>query len=685
MKTKQLSIFFSLLLMATISFGQFADTAGLNNYIKTTIKDKRPEKVTAEQIQNALLGAAQFLTPNAVKPNVLNDSIAAALKKVEKGFDISQHGADRTGTYDVSGIVQNAINAGYRVIYAPTGKYLISNPVYLKDSVAIVGDGRANTLFKLTSNITAFNLGFVRGGKGCEFTGFSFLGSNGTDISGLQPPGAVSLSTTDQRGIFADSVNGVLVHNVGGYKMGGYVVTFKRSGYCCTYYTNTGTKGCQVSDCYFTDSYGGVLFDSVAEYSNVSGTTVNASRYGVKGLGGNNRIIGCNLSNNTYGLYLGFSSNDGHGIASGNTINHCDTILYVKDVERGFNFEGNCMGVGNISLINSNGLAFSGGFVFSSGGIKIDNCVNTTFTNVKYYLQSSPTWTVTGEAPTVIMNGKTAGALSLLDVKNVKQFDIGYDNGTATLTGATSINVPIGNVNMNSGQFKVVYGANEPIGTFDGNGNTGFSHVLMKNAGVSGAGFVGFKFQNYAGDVAWIAAGNTAAGNGYADNIALQALRGNLILSSNTGDVAIASGTLNPAYHSVFKAGGQRLLVNTTTDDAANALQVNGSAVVSGLTNTGAVYEKVTVATDADYTVTPTDHFIILPDPAATRTITLPTTPGAGQVRVLVFRSNSTSSARWNFNVTVKGLQNDITLLPNNYTTTLYGTNGVWYSTSPLL
>lgn len=54
MKKYAFSILFSVL--ASASCAQFADSTALKNYILENIKDKRPEKVTAAQIQNALLG-----------------------------------------------------------------------------------------------------------------------------------------------------------------------------------------------------------------------------------------------------------------------------------------------------------------------------------------------------------------------------------------------------------------------------------------------------------------------------------------------------------------------------------------------------------------------------------------------------------------------------------------------------
>lgn len=66
-----------LLFAATKTFAQFGDTSQLKSFVRDTIKDRRPEKVTAEQLQRAITGTASFLTPDAVKPGRLADSSTA--------------------------------------------------------------------------------------------------------------------------------------------------------------------------------------------------------------------------------------------------------------------------------------------------------------------------------------------------------------------------------------------------------------------------------------------------------------------------------------------------------------------------------------------------------------------------------------------------------------------------------
>jgi hypothetical protein len=62
-KTVLLLTFLSMLISA---FAQFSDTAQLNGFIRDTIKDRRPEKVSAAQIQRALLGLSSYTKPNAI-------------------------------------------------------------------------------------------------------------------------------------------------------------------------------------------------------------------------------------------------------------------------------------------------------------------------------------------------------------------------------------------------------------------------------------------------------------------------------------------------------------------------------------------------------------------------------------------------------------------------------------------
>src|SRR5687767_5308261 len=64
---KKIILVASLFLISAASFAQFADTSQLNTFIRDTIKDRRPEKVTAAQLQKALLGISNFLSVDTAK------------------------------------------------------------------------------------------------------------------------------------------------------------------------------------------------------------------------------------------------------------------------------------------------------------------------------------------------------------------------------------------------------------------------------------------------------------------------------------------------------------------------------------------------------------------------------------------------------------------------------------------
>src|SRR6185503_19424332 len=65
--------FIILLLFAkSTAFAQFSDTSQLIEYMRDTIKDRRPDKVSAAQLQKALLGVAQFLKPGGPADSTLH-------------------------------------------------------------------------------------------------------------------------------------------------------------------------------------------------------------------------------------------------------------------------------------------------------------------------------------------------------------------------------------------------------------------------------------------------------------------------------------------------------------------------------------------------------------------------------------------------------------------------------------
>lgn len=358
---------------------------------------------------------------------------STATKWVEVGKDVSDGwfnivrdgGADTTGATDVSPIFIAAMTAGWRNFYAPKGSFLISNQIQMKDSTTIMGAGRFATIFKLTTDIAAFKATVGLGGNQTTFRDLGFYGDYST--GGL----------TTQIGISIDSAQKILITNISGVNMGGFVVNIIQNGNCCVSYVNKAGKSNTISDSYFEANYGGVNLGERAEYNVINNCTFTLNTYGIQCSGGNNRINSNSVENNTNGLYMTGGTNNGHGVASGNTFNHNGTNLYMNGVDRGFSFvnntfsESNLATAGLIELISSSNVNFSDNIILRDT-IRTTACTKITFTNNVAYLGLVARWVnVSGDAPTVFKVGNTNNALTMRDVVNTRTLDLTMP----TLTG----------------------------------------------------------------------------------------------------------------------------------------------------------------------------------------------------------------------------------------------------------
>lgn len=393
---------------------------------------------------------------NLVIKNATRDSIGGSLITTGNGvtsferleeYNIVTHGrANKTGATDVSSIIAAAFAKGYKRIKVPKGIFLINNTIQLPDSAVIQGEGAA-TYFLLTSNITAFKIGYANGGQGSQFLDFGFLG---TKTSGAD---------SSQRAIFIDSVGKCYVHNIRAQNLGGYAVTVTNNGFNFNYTTER-LRGNIITDIYVETSLGGVLFGNLAEYNKVSNSTFFKNQRGVFNTGGNNGIHNNNIVSNTIGLYFTGGSNNAHGIASGNFLNHNNSYnIYSDGVTNGFLFDGNMIYAGSIRHENSTGMTYVGGTV-AGITVTLNNCTETVFNGVRDF---SNTWTVTGNMPTIWNVGETAGSFKLRDVVNGKTMQFNYTNGIGAFTGGRftfndSVNAPSlfgasfasGNLNISS-------------------------------------------------------------------------------------------------------------------------------------------------------------------------------------------------------------------------------------------
>lgn len=63
---------------------QLSDTADLNHYIRDSIKDRRPDKVTAKQIQTVMFGLSKFLGVQKTDTNLIKQTVHdSVLNKVK--------------------------------------------------------------------------------------------------------------------------------------------------------------------------------------------------------------------------------------------------------------------------------------------------------------------------------------------------------------------------------------------------------------------------------------------------------------------------------------------------------------------------------------------------------------------------------------------------------------------------
>lgn len=354
-------------------------------------------------------------------------------------FNVARAGGDSTGISNVSSLVQAGINAGYKVIYFPKGKWYLSSTLQLKDSVSIIGDGAA-TIIKLTGNIPAFKLSISQGGNYATIQDIMITGTYSTG------------ATTAQDGILLDSAYAVNITNVRALNVGGYGIHIKNNGYCCGTYTANATRGVDVNFCYVNSSYGGIFFESKAEYNRVTGGSYNGNVYGYRNSASGNEIVtGASFSNNTYGVYITGGGNDGHGTITGCMINHNRTPLYLSGVTRGMYLSNNNIygDWDSIQIINSSRIDIQGGYMTVNSGtgkIYYNNTSNCTITNVGGLLGITSSYSIVGTAPTVISSGQNdIPGLSFTDVKNNKRMDIIHSNGYMNIAGGqVGVNTSIG-------------------------------------------------------------------------------------------------------------------------------------------------------------------------------------------------------------------------------------------------
>jgi parallel beta-helix repeat protein len=343
-------------------------------------------------------------------------------------YNVIKGGADAGGALDVSSVVQAAINAGYKVIYFPKGIYLVNNPILLKDSITIVGDGRASVI-KLTNNVTAFICNFSSG-KNSTFRDLHFEGTY---------PGGITSDSSLQTGILVDTATGVLIHNVTAHNIAGRAVRFHKQDNSYAGYPYPALKGNLISNCLFDHCFIGAMVDTLGEFTTINASAFTMCSTGIFVAGGNATITSCTMGYCNYGFYMTGGSNGSHG-----RLEDCDIVhnglygLYITGASNGFNIAGNTIRLnGNgIYVENSDQLWFTNNELGNDSIVLVNN-TNTVMKDNKYWLSpagrpgppdSLTTWRIVGDTPTISGAGYVKKGISLYDVGSNKRFDISHTN-----------------------------------------------------------------------------------------------------------------------------------------------------------------------------------------------------------------------------------------------------------------
>lgn len=121
-------------------------------------------------------------------------------------------------------------------------------------------------------------------------------------------------------------------------KLGG-----KGINYSYTYAINSFKEpGAKILDCWFLECHTGEYSDIRGEYVTVANCHYHDNRRGVHLMGGNVLHVGCNISCNFDGVFIGDLGNGGHGIFSACNINHNPNFaVQCETTQLGYTFN-NC-------------------------------------------------------------------------------------------------------------------------------------------------------------------------------------------------------------------------------------------------------------------------------------------------------------------------------------------------------
>lgn len=125
---KKIALILSFFAFAFTSFSQtFSDTVELNQYIRDTIKDRRPAQISANQVQKALLGLSHFLNTSVTdvsglhKAALLNIDGTKIIFYNSAGDSVGNVILPHTDIYQGSNITLTDTLGGTAIVISSTG------------------------------------------------------------------------------------------------------------------------------------------------------------------------------------------------------------------------------------------------------------------------------------------------------------------------------------------------------------------------------------------------------------------------------------------------------------------------------------------------------------------------------------------------------------------------------------
>lgn len=292
------------------------------------------------------------------------------------------YGAVGNGSTDDQAAMQNAFNSGYPVYLTKGKTYKVNTTITLSvDNCMIVGSGKSSSIVT-SNNISILTIQ----SKNNTIKDVTFEATGGTANNGISLDGNAGFTlyyiNNLISGCFFNGLKnaGVFIRNIIGTSSG-----------------SNHEGAAIISNCSFSACLVGVSLQTRAEYNIIDNCNIYQCTTGITALGGNNSIIGGQVTDCATGINISSGTNDGHCSCVGTKINHNATNITCTHT-RDFVFSACAIYVGNITITGTGKTMFdncqismaSNTLTITNSPVKFDGCEFDALPG---------TYTLTGTAP----------------------------------------------------------------------------------------------------------------------------------------------------------------------------------------------------------------------------------------------------------------------------------------------